>query len=63
MKIKIDRDLCEANGVCMDHAPAVFDIDDDEVLHVSEEALTDANRGAIEQAVKRCPRGALTLED
>lgn len=63
MKIKIDRDLCEANGVCIDYAPDVFSLDNDDILLVDEAELTQARRKQIEAAVKFCPRGALLLED
>ncbi len=63
MKIKIDRDLCEANAVCLDYAPKVFTLDDNDELHVTEAELTEANRAAIAQAVKHCPRGALSADE
>jgi ferredoxin len=59
MKIKVDYDLCEANAVCMKVAPEVFKVDDNDELHILDEAL----RGKIEEAVRRCPRQALALED
>jgi len=61
MKIEVDFDLCEANGVCEEHAPEVFFIDDDDFLQIREEAVTEAHRVSIEAAVKFCPRGALAL--
>lgn len=63
MKIVIDRDLCEANGVCMDYAPKVFDIDDDDVLHINEAEITKTDRKDLDAAVRRCPRGALSVEE
>jgi ferredoxin len=62
MKILVDYDACEANGVCESVAPEVFQLDDEDNLRV----IDDAAPGAIEkvrQAVASCPRNALTLED
>ena len=33
MKVKVDFDLCEANAVCMDVAPELFMVDDDDSFH------------------------------
>jgi ferredoxin len=63
MKIKVDYDLCEANAVCMKVAPEVFKVDDNDELHILDENPAEALRGKIEEAVRRCPRQALALED
>ena len=36
MRVTVDRDLCEANGVCAGLVPAVFFLDDDDELHITE---------------------------
>lgn len=67
MKIKLDRELCEANGMCMDECPEVFRLDDSDWLHVDETAASRATgdgelRERLEQAARRCPRQALELD-
>ena len=62
MKIKVDYDLCEANAVCMEQAPEVFKVDDDDNLHVLDESPPEELRAKVEAAVRLCPRQALTLE-
>ena len=62
MKIHVDRDLCEANGLCMDACEPIFEVTDDDVLIVHEARLRPEMRAAIEEAVRVCPRGALFLE-
>ena len=60
MRIVVDRDLCEANGVCVRLAPAVFALDDDDVLHLLVlEASDPSQRTAIDAAIAGCPKGAL----
>lgn len=62
MKIQVDPDLCEANGVCVRLAPDHFALDDDDRLHVR--AVVDASpeqRKRIRDAVRSCPKGALRI--
>lgn len=63
MRISVDRGLCEAHGVCMSIEPAVFDLGDDDVLVLLQEEPPEDLRPLIEQAVMRCPRQALSLQD
>jgi ferredoxin len=63
VKIVVDRGLCEAHGVCMSIEPEIFDLGDDDLLVLLEETPPEAKRAAIEEAVIRCPRQALTLQD
>ncbi len=61
MRVHVDRDLCESNGVCVRLVPEVFTLDDDDRLRVAPEGLTEAVRGRVEQALRRCPKQALRL--
>ncbi|GAB3212766.1 ferredoxin [Nocardia sp. NPDC056611] len=61
MKVIVDFDQCEANGICVGIAPDVFDLDDDDNLHVNEVAVTEDNRKDIESSVAQCPKAALKL--
>jgi ferredoxin len=64
MKIVVDRDLCEANGVCVRLAPAAFSLDDDDVLHLLVLQPADASqRAALEAAIAGCPKGALAWSE
>jgi len=63
MKIHVDRELCEANGLCMDACEAVFEVNDQDVLVVHHQHLRPELRAALEEAVRVCPRGALFLEE
>jgi ferredoxin len=63
VKISVDAGLCEAHGVCMSIDPEVFDLGDDDVLVIRDESPSEDKRAALEQAVIRCPRQALSLQD
>ena len=63
MKVVVDYDLCEANALCMDCAPEVFRVEDDDTLTVLIEDIPDELRGKVEEAVRLCPRQAIALKD
>ncbi|MDF1601965.1 ferredoxin [Nocardioides sp. YIM 152315] len=63
MKIKVDFDLCESNGLCEAMAPDVFELDDDDFLQLRTEETTPDNVDAVKRAVAACPRAAISLED
>ena len=61
MRIVVDPELCEGNGVCEKLAPEVFRVGDDDRAHVSGAPL-DAFREKIELAIVRCPRQAIRAD-
>ena len=61
LEIVVDRELCELNGQCVAAAPDVFEISDDDVLRVIDPQPSAAKTPQLETAVRRCPKGALTL--
>ena len=62
MKVVVDYDLCEANALCMDCAPEVFRVEDDDTLTVLIEDVPDELRAKVEEAVRLCPRQAIALK-
>ena len=62
MKVKVDFDLCESNAICMGIAPEVFEVRDDDFLYILDENPPESMRPKIEDAVRSCPRAAITLE-
>ena len=62
MKLSVDFDQCEANGICAGIAPDVFELDDEDMLHVSLTDVPDDQVGDVETAVAQCPKAALKLE-
>jgi ferredoxin len=62
-KIVVDFGLCESNAVCMGVSPEVFDLDDDDYLHVLQEDLTPDNEEGVREAVRQCPRQAISISD
>jgi ferredoxin len=62
-KIEVDFGLCESNGVCMGIIPEVFDLDDQDYLHVLSEEVTAENEQQIKESVRQCPRQAIAIVD
>ncbi len=62
MRVTVDRDLCEANGVCAGLVPDVFDLDDDDYLHIRVAEVAESETAMVRQAVAACPKTALRLE-
>ncbi len=61
MKIVIDYDLCEANALCMEAAPEVFRVEEDDTLTVIIEEPGEELRAKVEEAARLCPRQAISL--
>jgi len=63
MRVIVDFDLCESNAICMQIAPNVFEVRDDDFLYVLEENPGEDDRPTLQEAVQRCPKQAISLED
>ncbi len=63
MRIVVDFSLCESNALCVNAAPEVFEVRDDDLLYVLDENPPEALRAKVEAAVRVCPKQAIKLED
>jgi ferredoxin len=63
MRVVVDFDLCESNAVCMATAPEVFEVRDDDFLYILQENPPESLRAKVTEAVQRCPKQAISLED
>jgi ferredoxin len=61
MRIEVDRELCEANERCVQVAPDIFSLDDDEELQIATPG-DDVDPMLVAKAVASCPRNALTSD-
>jgi ferredoxin len=65
-RVRVDPRLCEGHALCIDLAPTVFDLSDDDVASCDErppDALwDDALWDTVKAAVDACPRGAIAIE-
>jgi len=63
MRVTVDRDLCEANGVCAGLVPEVFRLDDEDELHIAEGDVPPQLADQVRLAVNSCPKTALRLAE
>jgi ferredoxin len=63
MKIIIDYDRCESNARCMDVAPEIFEVRDDDKLYVLNENPPESARERVLRAIKVCPKNAISLAE
>lgn len=62
MRVVVDYDLCESNALCMAAAPEVFEVRDDDFLYVLQDEPPEELRAKVEEAARRCPKQAITIE-
>jgi sterol 14-demethylase len=61
-RIEVDLDLCQGHGVCVNEAPEVFDMNDDELkVRILEERPSEEHRPPVESALRHCPTRAIRL--
>tara|TARA_Y100000590_G_C15635062_1_gene982637 strand:+ start:1308 stop:1499 length:192 start_codon:yes stop_codon:yes gene_type:complete len=63
VRVIVDFDLCESNAVCMQIAPDIFEVRDDDFLYILEENPREDHRSTLQEAVQRCPKQAISLEE
>jgi ferredoxin len=68
MKVTVDPVACEANAVCVRLVPQLFSIHEDEdgedVLAIANAGEVPAEHaGGVREAVARCPKMALSLDE
>ncbi|MGI9622571.1 MAG: ferredoxin [Acidimicrobiales bacterium] len=62
-RVVVDFDLCESNAICMQVAPEVFEVRDDDFLYILNETPGDDLRAKVEESVQRCPKQAISIAE
>lgn len=63
MKVVVDYEKCDSNAICVGILPQVFEVRDDNYLYILDEAPPEELRARLEEAVRNCPTGAISLAD
>ena len=63
MRVVVDFDQCESNALCMGILPEVFEVRDDDFLYVLDEHPSEELRDKLMEAVRSCPKNAISIED
>ncbi|MCP9273626.1 ferredoxin [Mycolicibacterium arenosum] len=59
--VYVDPRLCEAHALCVELAPAVFDLGDD--IATCDESPAASHRDDVDAAIAACPRQAIGWVD
>jgi ferredoxin len=63
VRIIVDYSLCESNALCVQAAPEVFEVRDDDLLYLLDEEPPEHLRAKVDAAVRACPKQAIRVED
>ena len=63
MRVEVDRDACEANAICQGLVPEVFEVDDEDILHIKVGDVPAPLADSVRHAVRSCPKAALSLTE
>lgn len=63
MRVRVDPEACEANGICVSLVPAVFSLDDDDQLQICDGEVPAHLADEVRQAVLSCPKAALAADE
>ncbi|HUK71111.1 MAG TPA: ferredoxin [Streptosporangiaceae bacterium] len=63
MRVKVDDEVCEANAVCAGLVPEVFEVDDEDNLHILVSDVPSELADRVRHAVRSCPKAALEIEE
>jgi len=62
MKVKIDKELCSGDEICVDICPELFKMEGD-VAVVKMETVTEDLKERCREAADECPSEAIIVED
>jgi ferredoxin len=63
VRVVVNMNRCEANALCMGIAPHIFHVGDDDELVVLEENPDEGDRQKVMEAVRQCPKQAISIEE
>ena len=63
MKVIVDHSLCEGHAKCMENAPEVFEVRDDDYSYTLLDDVPEDLRAKVQRAVEACPRAAIRIEE
>jgi ferredoxin len=61
MKVQVDFDKCDSNGLCEALAPEVFWLDDNDYLQLHKDDVAPDEEAHVRRAAAACPTQAITL--
>lgn len=62
-QVSVNRTTCEGYANCIRAAPDVFDLDDNDVVTLKREDLSDDDLPWVRRAAYDCPTNSITVVD
>jgi ferredoxin len=63
MKVKVDKELCTGDSICVDLCPEVFEMNDDDQAEVLVDVVPEEYEDAVREAAESCPEGCIYIEE
>lgn len=63
MKVKVDKELCTGDAICVDIAPDVFELNADNVAEVLVGEVPEELQDAVRDAAESCPENCIIIEE
>lgn len=63
MRVIVNMNRCESNALCMGIAPDIFHLGDDDTLVLLNENPDESRRAEVLEAIRQCPKQAISVED
>jgi len=63
MRVRVDVDLCQGHGVCVNEAPEIFELAGDGPVTIRLPDPPGELRAQLADALRYCPTGAISIED
>ncbi len=59
--LRVDPHMCEAHALCVEIAPEVFELDDDNDVATCDDNPPEAQMPLVRAAIGGCPRQAISM--
>lgn len=63
MRVRVNKDLCTACGVCEGLVPEVFSLENGPVAEVLLDPVPEELEDLVREAAENCPDGAIEIEE
>lgn len=63
VEVEVDEQLCQGYANCLDAAPEVFELGEDDIARPRARSYPSSRRGELEEAARRCPAKAIRVTD
>ena len=60
-RVVVDPRLCEGHALCLESAPELFDLSDEDVASYVQQPAAEEQSQLVHAAIDACPRGAISI--